>query len=321
MGENCVEGGSVMSQKKRIKPPVLLWALLALLLACALLWGLGFLPTTVKPGPHSVPTPTPAPEPTPDPYRNDKAQLDVSDLAQGVVRVRYTGGEDKPIKVQITKEGGKDYNYDLNAAGFYETFPFTEGEGVYTLKVLEHKADKLYTPVYSLELAVAPESEFAPFLRPSQFVNYGGAVTTLAAEVMEPGETDADKAALAFDYVVDHLAYDDDKAATVEGGYLPDLDDILAEGKGICFDYAALLCAMLRSQNIPCKLLVGDSGDLYHAWVEVWCETEGLVDDAVPLAADSWTRLDPTFVSNDERSPFIFSYVTDDSNYRVQYTY
>ncbi len=34
-------------------------------------------------------------------------------------------------------------------------------------------------------------------------------------------------------------------------GYLPDVDSILQEKKGICFDYAALMATMLQSQNIP----------------------------------------------------------------------
>ena len=36
------------------------------------------------------------------------------------------------------------------------------------------------------------------------------------------------------------VTYDEDKAATVETGYLPDIDETLSTGKGICFDYAGL---------------------------------------------------------------------------------
>lgn len=290
---------------------MLLWLLLALLLAGALLWSLD----------RPAPPPDPAPTPTPDPYRNDKAQVDVTELSQGVVRVRYTGGEDRPIKVQLTGEGGKDYNFDLNGEGRFETFPLTQGEGTYTLKVLEHKEDKIYTPVYTLELEVELESGFAPFLRPSQFVNYRDGLSALAAQVTAAGETDGEKAALALDYVTDLLTYDQDKADLVEPGYLPDLDTVLAEGKGICFDYAALLCAMLRSQSIPCKLLVGHSGALYHAWVEVWCEAAGEAQGGVTLEAGGWTRLDPTFLSTDGRSEFILDYMAEAENYQAVYVY
>ena len=156
-----------MARQNKRERPALLWGLLALMLSGVLLWARpgreGPTVATLPPTPSAEVTPAPAP--TPDPYRNGKAQFDVSQLSAGVVRARYTGGEELRVKVQITKEGGKDYNYDLNAAGFYETFPFTEGEGVYTLKVLEHKADKLYTPVYSPLYHLSDDGEVKKNLR------------------------------------------------------------------------------------------------------------------------------------------------------------
>ena len=69
-----------------------------------------------------------------------------------------------------------------------------------------------------------------------------------------------------------NLKYDTKKAKTVQSGYLPDLDKVLAKKKGICFDYAALMTGMLRSQGVPCKLVVGYAGSAYHAWISVWSE-------------------------------------------------
>ena len=54
-------------------------------------------------------------------------------------------------------------------------------------------------------------------------------------------------------------------------------EDLLAQKKGICFDYAALMTAMLRSQDIPTKLVVGYTGNLYHAWINVYLEGQGWV--------------------------------------------
>ena len=73
--------------------------------------------------------PVETPVPTPDPYGNEFAQVDVSGLDQGVVWVRYIGGAEERIKVQITRGEGTDYNYDLNNAGDWEEFTLTEGEG------------------------------------------------------------------------------------------------------------------------------------------------------------------------------------------------
>lgn len=306
--------------------PALLWSLLALMFLGVLLWALHEREespaVTVPPTPsvQVTPTPDPTPSPTPDPYRNDKAQFDVSRLSDGVVRARYTGGEELRIKVQITREGGIDYNYDLNRNGAFETYPLTEGEGEYTLRVLEQMEGSRYTPVLTCPVTLRLDDPMGPFLRPNQFVNYGPAVADLAAQVMEPGETDADQTALALAYVVETLAYDGDKAGTVEPGYLPDLEAVLAEGKGICFDYAALLCAMLRSQGIPAKLVIGDSGEVYHAWVEVWCAAAG-EGCGIPIAAGEWTLLDPTFLSENGEDPRILDYIRDRGNYAPRYFY
>ena len=67
-----------------------------------------------------------------------------------------------------------------------------------------------------------------------------------------------------------NLTYDYEKADTVTTGYLPDVDETLKTGTGICFDYAALTTAMLRSCDIPCKLQIGYAGDIKHAWIDVW---------------------------------------------------
>ena len=46
-------------------------------------------------------------------YANDKASIDASNLAEGYVMVKYTGGKQVKIKVQITKSGtSTTYTWD-----------------------------------------------------------------------------------------------------------------------------------------------------------------------------------------------------------------
>ena len=91
------------------------------------------------------------------------------------------------------------------------------------------------------------------------------------------------------------------KAANATSGYLPVLDTVLAEKKGICFDYAALMTGMLRSQGIPCKMIFGYAGSVYHAWINVWTEDTGWIDGAIYFDGGSWQYLDPTFASSADR--------------------
>lgn len=121
--------------------------------------------------------------------------------------------------------------------------------------------------------------------------------------------------------MVNHVTYDKEKAASVKSGYLPVLDDTLASGKGICFDYAALMTGMLRSQGVPCKLVVGYSGRQYHAWISVWTEESGWVDGAVFFDGSTWQRMDPTYISSGKNSAAIQKYVGNGKNYNAMYLY
>lgn len=286
--------------------------------ALALLGALLFFSSRLSP-----PAPTVLPAPTGGAQQllsGERSELDQALLDRGVVSVRYTGESGIKLKVQITQPDGSNYNYDLNNAGAWETFPLTLGDGVYTVKLLEHIEGDRYTirDTYPLELTLSDPT--APFLLPSQIVNYAdGPVTDLAEQLTRSQTSEARKVAALFDYVVDHIAYDYDKSAAVAPGYLPDVEETLAEGKGICFDYAALLCAMVRSQGIPCRLVTGYAGEekTYHAWVEVYCQDSAILDGAIPIAAGAWSRLDPTFVSSGGRSQSILNFVTDDGNYET----
>ena len=108
--------------------------------------------------------------------------------------------------------------------------------------------------------------------------------------------------------------------STVETGYLPDIDETLSTGKGICFDYAALMTAMLRSRDIPCKLQIGYAGDIKHAWIDVYIRGKGWVEQAITYDGEKWNRMDPTFTANSEDEELINSYIGDSANYTLQFT-
>ena len=99
------------------------------------------------------------------------------------------------------------------------------------------------------------------------------------------------------------------------------VDKVLEAKKGICFDYSAVMAAMLRSQGIPCKLVIGYAGTVYHAWINVYIEGVGWVDKAIYFDGKTWTLMDPTFVSTGKGSASIMKYVTTASNYSAKYAY
>lgn len=252
---------------------------------------------------------------------NERAVIDYSNMADGYVMARFTAATDKRLKVQVSGPSTV-YNYDL-PIGSWATYPLSDGNGSYKVTIYENTTDTKYAAVISASLQVTLRDEFAPFLRPNQYVNYGAAPNTIAkAAQLCDGVTDPlIKVERIYDFVVSSLTYDTYAAQNVRSGYLPALDNVLAAGKGICFDYAALMTGMLRSQGVPCKLVVGYAGTVYHAWISVWTEETGWIDGVIFFNGTTWQRMDPTFASSGQGNEEIMKYIGDGSNYTVKYLY
>ena len=251
---------------------------------------------------------------------NSRAVIDYSHTEDGYVMVKYTAETDKRLKVIVSGPTTK-YTYNLTQ-GQWTVFPLSDGNGAYKVTVYQSVDDK-YASVLSLSFDVSLADEFVPFLRPNQYVNYARSSTAVskAAELTAKLDDPLKKVEAVYDYVVATLSYDKAKAASVKSGYLPDLEQVLRDRKGICFDYAALMTAMLRSQNIPCKLVVGYAGTAYHAWISVWTAEHGWVDGVIYFDGSVWHRMDPTFASAANQREEIMKYIGDGANYTVKYLY
>lgn len=255
-------------------------------------------------------------------YSNSLAVIDASGSSEGYVMIKYTG-QNPVIKVQISKAGSETYTYDLNASGRYEVFPLSEGNGSYTVRVFENISGNQYSTAFSQTINVQISNPLSPFLYPNQFCNYQNAPQTAAlSDTLAAGAPDElSKVAAVYHWVVDNITYDTVRAATVKSGYLPNVDSVLAERKGICFDYAALMASMLRMQDIPTKLVVGYSGSAYHAWISVYTQSSGWIDGIIQFDGNTWKLMDPTFASSGKKSPEIMAYIGNGSNYRSKFSY
>ncbi len=247
--------------------------------------------------------------------------IDYSNVKDGYVMVKYTAETDRRLKAQV-KGPNVTYTYNLTA-GEWVVFPLAEGDGKYTVTLYINAKDSKYAAVVSKTFTVALENEFLPFLYANQYVDYTNAPNAVAkaAELTADAESTLDKVAAVYDYVVSELTYDSEKAASVKSGYLPVLDEVMEAKKGICFDYAALMAGMLRSQSIPCQLVVGYAGKSYHAWISVWTEEKGWIDGVIRFDGTSWQRMDPTFASSANKSASIMKYIGDGKNYTQKYLY
>lgn len=252
---------------------------------------------------------------------NDIVTFDASHTDQGYIMVQYRGANQK-VKLQISGPDGVTYTYLLSKGGNYETFPFTAGNGTYALRLLENVNGDTYSIAFTLDLDVTITNEFTPFLYPNQYVNFTADSKTVAKgkKLAKKARSDLDVVKNIYHYVIKNITYDDDKAENAAYGYLPNVDETLDSRKGICFDYAAVMTAMLRSQAIPARLEVGYAGEAYHSWISTYVDDIGWVDDIIKFDGKSWKLMDPTFAANsDSRS--LKEYIGDGSNYVLKYSY
>ena len=254
---------------------------------------------------------------------NSDVTIDMSNTSDGYFMVDYLTQTDKRLKLSVKGPSGTAYTYNITQIGAYETFPFSDGSGTYTIGVYQNVSGNSYSSVFSTTADVSLKDEFAPFLLPNQYVNYTkeSKVVKKAAELVSGDSTDLERIQSIYTWVVENVTYDTEKAATVESGYLPDVDEILESKKGICFDYAALMASMLRSQDIPCKLVVGYAGTAYHAWIDAYTSETGWVNNVIYFDGNEWKLMDPTFASSGNESEEVMEYIGDGSNYTEKYLY
>jgi len=254
--------------------------------------------------------------------KNTKAEIDYSNPADGYVMVRFLAKTTKQLRVLVT--GPTElYKYTLKQNGDWEVYPLSDGNGSYTIAVWEQIEGDKYALTNSVTFNVTLKDEFAPFLRPNQYVNFtnDSNVAKKAAELIKGVNGMQSQVAAVYDFVVKHFTYDREKAQNVKTGYLPDVDAILEAGKGICFDYAAVMTAMLRSQGIPTKLVVGFAGTQYHAWISVYSPETGWINSIIRFDGKTWNLMDPTFASSANQSAEVMNYIGDGANYKIKYIY
>lgn len=253
---------------------------------------------------------------------NRKAVIDFSNSRDGYVMAKFREETRRQVRVVITVPDGTQYIYRLTPGGDFEVLPLSGGNGEYKIEVFEEVEDQMYALAITSTINVTLDDEFAPFLRPNQYVNYNrsSAVVRKAAELTEGIDDPMEKIAAVYNYVVENIVYDSQLAWTVESGYIPDVDAVLSSGKGICFDYAAIMTAMLRSQSIPTRMVLGYTGNDYHAWISVYAGEAGWVDNLIYFDGIDWKIMDPTFAAG-AHSDEIMEYIENANNYNALYQY
>lgn len=207
-----------------------------------------------------------------------------ADLEQGVVNVQMADLTTSKILFLVEKEGVR-YTYPIVDQDV-NTFPLQLGNGDYTVRLMQNTEGNKYKELskMTVELDIADTNQV--FLNSIQDIewNDGQNAIVKAKELTKGLKTDDQKVNAIYAYVTKNFKYDYEKARTVTSGYFPNVETIFAKKTGICYDYASVVAAMLRSVDVPTKLVKGyatPTKGVYHAWNEV-------------LVGGSWKVIDTT---------------------------
>jgi len=290
--------------------------IVVLLVATGLFWELGCVMAAAE---FVIPVPS---APGTAAHSNEKAIIDYSNAKEGYISVKYLKNTTRQLIVIIKAPNGVSYTYRIKP-GIFEFFPLSESNGSYSIDVYEHVEGTKYSIANSAIISVTLVNEFVPFLTPSQYVNYNenSQAVIRAIEIVGVTVSIIEKISVIYNYIISNFTYDKELARNVQSGYIPDVDAVLRRRQGICFDYAALMTAMIRSHGIPCQLVVGYAGEIYHAWINVYSIETGWINKVIYFSGRSWTLMDPTFASTSNQSKEIMKFIGDGSNYSVRFRY
>jgi hypothetical protein len=216
-----------------------------------------------------------------------ETSVDKTDVEKGIVQVKLVNTGSKKMKAIIEKDGTK-YIYTLRARSS-ETFPLQMGSGAYAVSTLENVSGNQYKQLTKETVTMQNTNENIIYLNSIQMVDWNTTMKAIAkAQELTQGLTSEDeKFDVIYKYMTENFAYDFDKISNLPTDYIPDVEQIFAIKKGICYDYASVMGSMLRSVGISAKLCMGYTEYVkeYHAWNEVylssqkkWCVVDATVD-------------------------------------------
>ena len=180
------------------------------------------------------------------------------------------------LKIAISFDGDTRIHYNLNAGGEEEILPLQFGSGKYTVSLYRQISGSKYQKDGEISFTVKMKDKLGYTLYPNQWVNYTAETAAVQyADELCADLTDEYEITMAiFEFMKKNFSYDWFKARDVKAGtlkdILPDIDGSWGTGTGICQDMAAIMCAMLRSQGIHARLVVGTCSGTPHAWVTVY---------------------------------------------------
>ena len=176
--------------------------------------------------------------------------------------------QDKSCKIIVsTDKNAIIYDLPEHSDGIW--IPANMRNGTYTASLYQKTENRRYKRISELSFQVQMQDEWLPYQYPNEQVCYDDEnPAILLAKTLNNGEPDAELYQKIKSYINETFLYDYIKAMQNDNPLIADIEETYESKTGICLDLATLAAAMLRSQGIPTRLVIGYAGQNLHAWTQ-----------------------------------------------------
>ena len=270
-------------------------------------------------------------------YENEYVKIDTNTANKGYIQIESLDPAAERVEVNLYSNvdnqfGGKGrwhYNHKQKGKTTLKV-ALTYGNAIYEIEVWTTLTSEALgitrcTRKAVLTVTLNNVSNTGGFLLSTGEVIYSSGMQFIkkADEIASTCSNDFEKVSKIYAWLTDYLDYKPSDDYTAVGAYTCNLDNVYNRGYGVCYDYAVILAAMLRSQGIPCKVVFGKyaGSDYGHVWNEVYINSNGsITTDKVDIIGNEWCRLDPT-MSHSNSGKQSTDYMNTDKNYLWQLVY
>lgn len=227
---------------------------------------------------------------------NQHAQVDFGTASQGYITIDVTMDVTKKSRA-VLSANGNETTFELPAT-HSSVLPLTAGSGKYDVTIYNQDDNDEYQNVLSTSFSADIENDQVPYLQANAFVyyEYGDDVQFIAEELSAELTTVEEKTAAFQDYVMNNIAVNTEITSDS-----PAIDAVMKSMEGSDLDRVAVFTAMCRTQNIPCRMHIGEFNNTARAWAEVYENGD-------------WTRYDFTLAGTLDHEQEV---IQNDNNYNT----
>lgn len=211
----------------------------------------------------------------------------ISNNNDGTVDLIYNNTYDTKVKLLVQLSGGKQYKYDIPKGSVNIKIPMTQGDGDYKFILCRNISGTRYAVMQTVNVSQNLSDDSEAFLTSNYMISWESNNKAIKHAQSLAKKNQSKKIQMIYEYVVKNYSYDYNKSDNIAelskgNAYIPNINSIYSQKKGICYDISILLASMLRSVGVPTKVVTGytPNANVYHAWNNVYDKSKWNVVDA-----------------------------------------